>query len=293
MRLFVFTLALALAVPSYAVDPFEPQDRYESGAYKGELIRSDTQRPVKILGPQQLLEHGIDLKPGEVAFANFSDQNTFKILVINPDDIEKAIFQVDQFSPAPTGSHTQWSFQLKPGRTARAITQDPSLPRTERELTNVIYSYEGVNQDPSKPFNLFSKDHVAAGRFVSLESKAQTMVNERGHQVPQVPTKFTGEEAAAMFRLGLADSDHFQYRRPYNVFTGNCTTEALRLARRGGVGRGAGFRAGSGLDGVFSLFTKWSPLALVCSGVVDLKEWRQMPTLNQECGRLLSGYLSI
>ena len=289
---FAAISAFAKPAPRNPKDPFEGDPIVKKGKYKGEAIRTDRQRSVQVLSKHQLKEYGVELKKGEVAFANLSDEGTFKIAVIDPANLStQPSFLVEEFSKAPTGSHDMWLFKMKPGTSVRVLTQIKDQPMKQSTIDSFMFSVEGVNPGGG-PFDLLGGglrgDYNLVYRFISFADKVKWMMVTQSHFVHEIPVELSESEVKNFFLQSLAESHKAGPYRAYNTLTKNCTSEALRLLDRVLVkSRGVGYRTTTIGNPFFQIFTKWAPLGLVCRGLTSMNAWRKTPPLNVSCRQMV------
>jgi hypothetical protein len=269
-------------------DPFERDDYYKKGKFKGKRIPTDRQRSIQILSGQERKDYGIDIKKGEVAFASFSDDGTFKIAIVDPNNLSpEPVFLVEEFSAAPTGSHDMWLLEMKPGYALKAVTQIRNQPKAEKVIDDFIFSVEGINPE-SKPFDLMVKgmkgDYTTAYRFTSKDEKLWTSIVLQDHPIHPVRVELTQQEMKNFFLRALAESHKAGATRIYNTICRNCTSEALRILDEVLLkSRGPGYRKRTLSRPVYQVFTKYAPLGLIERGVADMDDWKGQPTLNETC----------
>lgn len=221
-----------------ANDPFEPDQRMQTGPLKGLCINPVLRRSAQIL-PAEIARSYFDVREGDVVVSNFSHQGKFWLARIPIGAATNVRLLVENFpivklpvAGALNVAHTQFRFGFLGQKILlKPQTRETSLATVPLELGEMIFSVEntgpfGEKFDAGKGL----KGHYnIAYRAVSVPDKYDWMVAKQGHQVDQYRLALNAREAARLLYASLQEGTHYGVRRTYGTLGPNCSTELFVL----------------------------------------------------------------
>lgn len=223
-------------------DPFEPDQRMESGPLKGLCINPVQRRSVDILEPDLAAKY-FEVREGDMVIANFSHQGKFWIARIPVAAASKVMMLLQYF---PIGNvpvlgpvhvaHTQWRFQFAGGEKIllKPQSRETVLATPALALNEMIFSVENIGPFGEK-FDAMKglKGHYhIAYRAISLADKYKWMVTDQGHEVRQVGIRLAPADVSRLLALSLTEGERYGTRRNYGTLGPNCSTELFVLLDR-------------------------------------------------------------
>lgn len=251
-------------------DRFDPKPKMPRGTYQGQCINSCQQRSVRRLSPAEAAEYGIP--PQAIAVANVSHRDRFWVAQIPADGVETVIYQLEHPIFA---AHAQLRFRFSPGSEVILIPQVPNSGESPTQISDLVLSVEAVPVVGGN-FDLvagFFDNFAIAYRLVSLEARAQRMIQVDGHRVEQIQLNLTPAQNHQLLLNAIAESERAGLSRMYHSFDRNCTSEVFRL-----LDRTTGYNppANSDIEEIFINVPTGDQISmLIANGTLDPEEIAQ------------------
>lgn len=201
-------------------DQYDPKARMPGGLFKGQCINSCEQRSVKIIKQDN----------NSLTIANFRHQQQFWIATIPLDSLEDVIYQTEEIFQSCPACHSQLRFRFRANNPV-ILKSQTTLGEREVTVRDIVYSVEatglpGMNFDPLSALLDF---YGLSYRFISLEDRADRMINVDQHIVNQLRLVISNTEGRRLLQETAKQSDRIGMSRMYNLFDRNCTSELFRI----------------------------------------------------------------
>lgn len=212
-----------------ARDPFEPDAILTSGPFAGHRLETGRFRSVRVLSEQEAANY--QPKSGEQLAANFLHDGRWHIARIPKAPVDDVIVHIQHVAHSFPGAHAQIRFRLALGREVTLLTQPSGSDQDVIEITDLLYTVEG-NFAPgtsSTPAGGLEQSGIAY-MLMSLQEKAKIMaVDGELPTIHQYRLNVGWEEKQAVLKRALDIATLAESRRMFDLFTRNCTTEAIRI----------------------------------------------------------------
>lgn len=206
-------------------DVYDPSVLLLSGPNKGKCLDTSKLRSIIVLNKGQ--------KTGKVTVANFFHKNKFWIATLKPRNVEKMIFQIENFKAIVPAAHTQIRIVMNEGSEIQLTSQTPNADGSHDKdsVRQIVFSVEAI-MPPGLEYGLIegARNHFGlAYRFVSMDQRFNDMIKKDHHKVRQYVLNLSEEEKTNVMNNMLKISDENQYQRFYHTTARSCTTEAFEV----------------------------------------------------------------
>ncbi len=127
--------------------------------------------------------------------------------------------------------HSQLRFRFRPDRAVLLKSQSPVDDAKEEKITDIVYSVEATGLPSMKfdPLSALLDFYSLSYRFVSLQDRADRMINIDRHIVNQLRLDISNSEGRRLLQEATRQSDRMGMSRMYNIFQRNCTSELFSI----------------------------------------------------------------
>jgi hypothetical protein len=212
-------------------DPFDWGWTLAGGPNAGKCLDTTQERSIYVISDGVAESFGFHPEPGLIYFANFAHDGKFWIAQLDPQGVDEAIFQIENFPAIVPAAHTEMRFKMKPGHNVQLIEQD-NRGRQRRNIRDFVFSIEAVTPNDGESYGLITgeENHFAlAYRFVSMADRFKDMVTIDHHKTRQLLLNLTDAEKTALLVNAVETSENGQITSYYSTLFKSCTTELFQL----------------------------------------------------------------